>query len=201
MKRNAPQVFNLPARRYGPNESAEVGCYEPGDFILTHRRDLVSELIRVGQRMRFRGSNRKYAYWSHAAVIVSAQGHLVEAEGRGVIRSTLEKYRAVEYTLVSLGPTLASPHDREQVVAFANWCVGQKYNYLTVAALALSLVLGVGAKLSIGYDGEAICSGLVARALERTSVIFDREAAHIMPADLARYFRVEPQPRSTVQPA
>ena len=46
--------------------------------------------------------------------------------------------------------------------------------------------LDVQTKLFI--DGQFVCSGLVARALERTGSIFDRDSAHIAPADLAKYF-------------
>ena len=45
-----------------------------------------------------------------------------------------------------------------------------------------------GSKLTFFIDGQFVCSGLVARALERTGSIFDRDSAHIAPADLAKYF-------------
>ncbi len=63
---------------------------------------------------------------------------------------------------------------------------------MTIVSIALSLMMG--GKFTFGFDGQAICSGLVARALERTSAIFNRDPAHIMPADLAKYFGVEPPP-------
>jgi hypothetical protein len=37
-----------------------------------------------------------------------------------------------------------------------------------------------------------ICSGLTARCQERTNAIFNRTPSHIMPADLAKYYGVEP---------
>ena len=40
---------------------------------------------------------------------------------------------------------------------------------------------------------QFVCSGLVARALERTGSIFDRDSAHIAPADLAKYFYSDAQ--------
>ena len=46
-----------------------------------------------------------------------------------------------------------------------------------------------GSKLAFFIDGRFVCSGLVARALERTGRIFDRDPSHIAPADLAKYLR------------
>ncbi len=39
-------------------------------------------------------------------------------------------------------------------------------------------------------DNRIIYSALVARALGRTRVIFDKTPSFIMPADLAKYFRI-----------
>ncbi|HEX6060505.1 MAG TPA: hypothetical protein VF001_00405, partial [Candidatus Limnocylindria bacterium] len=47
---------------------------EPGDFILTHGAELFSELIRFGQQLRFRGADRPYTYWNHAALVVTSGG-------------------------------------------------------------------------------------------------------------------------------
>lgn len=170
--------------RYGPGESATD--FQPGDFILTHRRHLVSRLIRLAQKIR--GRERKYSYWSHAAVIVDSRGALVEAESKGVIRSDLTKYKEREYHLVRLGDS-AGGRDREQVVAFAESLVGQPFGFLDLFSVGLSLL--TGAKVNISYESHLMCSALVARALERTSAIFGDEPSHMLPADLARYYGVE----------
>ena len=99
-----------------------------------------------------------------------------------------------EYQLVRLGD-LADRRDREQVVAFADWCRGEKYDFVTIVSVAFTLLFG--GKFDFGMDGETICSGLVARALERTNAIFDRTPSHMMPADLAWYFNVTPPPKGT----
>jgi uncharacterized protein YycO len=179
---------------FAAGEAARPGEYDPGDFILTHGRAFFSKLIRFGQRLRFRGSNRKYAWWNHAAMIVSDTGGLIEALGPGVERTHLDKYKPTEYHLVRLG-SLADLRDREQVVAFADWCRGEKYDFVTIVSIAFTLLFG--GKFDFGMDGETICSGLVARALERTNAVFDRTPSHIMPADLARYFNVTPPPGGT----
>jgi len=177
-------------RRYGPGERADPADYRPADFILTHGSPFFSWLIRFGQSLRFRGSDSKYAYWNHAAMIVSSSGDLVEALGAGVIRTHLDKYAPKEFHLVSV-EGIANDHDREQAVKFAEWCVGMPYGYMNIVSIALSLF--TGGKFTFGFDGHAICSGLVARALERTNAIFNRTPSHIMPAVLAKYFNVDPQ--------
>ena len=88
--------------------------------------------------------------------------------------------------------TDAEPPDREEAVGFAISCKHQEYGYLTIASIGLSLLTGT--KFQFGFDGEYICSGLVARAMERTKAIFKRESSHIMPADLAKYYKAEPPP-------
>ncbi len=170
--------------RYGPGEVATD--FKPGDFILTHRRHIVSRMIRLAQKVR--GRDRKYSYWSHSAMIVHADGSLVEAESKGVIRSSLSKYSPEEYHLVRLGAT-ADDRDRRQVVAFAESLVGQPFGFLDLISVAVSLF--TGANVNISYGSHLMCSALVARALERTSALFGDEPAHMLPADLARYYGVE----------
>ena len=63
-----------------------------------------------------------------------------------------------------------------------------KYNNLATVSIGLSML--TGSKLAFYIDGRFVCSGLVARALERTGRIFDRDPSHIAPADLAKYYAV-----------
>jgi uncharacterized protein YycO len=191
---NGPKIEGVSFKMFAAGEAAQPGEYDPGDFILTHGSAFYSKLIRFGQRLRFLGSNRKYAYWNHAAMIVSAGGDLIEALGPGVEETHIDKYKPTEYHLVRLG-SLAVHRDRQQVADFAAWSVGEKYGWLTIVSIALALLFG--GRFNFGIDGQTICSGLVARALERTKAIFDRTPSHIMPADLARYFNVTPPPKGT----
>ncbi len=183
-------VERLAVESYEPGESATQ--LRAGDFILTHGRAWTSRLIRFGQRLRIHGDDRKYTRWNHAALVVDESGDLVEALGAGVTRRNIVAYQGTEYQLVRI---TASDEDREQVVTFALWALGQPYAWVTIVSIALSLL--TGAKFTFTYEGQHICSGLVARALERTGAIFNRTPSHIMPADLAKYFRVEPPPAST----
>ena len=183
------RVDGTSVRTFVPGAEAGAGDYEPGDFILTHGRSFFSRLIRFGQGLWFWGPDRTYAWWSHVALIVSPGGDIVEAVGAGVKRAHISKYGQTDYQLVTLG-ALASPADRVQATTYAEWALGQKYGYLTIISITISLL--VGGRFTFGYDGQSICSGLVARALERTSAIFDRSPSHIMPADLAKYFKAAP---------
>ncbi len=176
---------------YRPGEEAQSHQYEPGDFILTQGTKWQSKLIRWGQSLRHRGKNRKYIKWTHAALIASRDGDLIEAAGKGVRRSHLSKYKDVEYRIVCLGD-LATERDREKVVKYAEWCLGEEYGLTIIFSVGISLLMG--GKFKFGFDGQAICSGLVARALERTGAIFDKSPSHIMPADLAKYFKVVDTP-------
>ena len=80
--------------------------------------------------------------------------------------------------------------DRDQVVEFARYCRDHQYGYLTIVSLTLSLA--TGSRLSFGVDGQEICSGLVARALERAGEIFPEEPWHATPAGLAKFYGVNP---------
>ncbi|HEV8536262.1 MAG TPA: hypothetical protein VGR87_11185 [Candidatus Limnocylindria bacterium] len=164
----------------------------PGDFILTHGGEFFSRVIQIGQGLRFMGRDRPFTYWNHSALIVSADGGLVEALGPGVSRNTLASYVSTQYTIVHVD---ASDEDRRQMVAFAEHWVGGQYDWARIVSITISLL--TGAKLSFGFAGQHICSGLVARALERGNAIFEQDPSHVLPADLAKMFGVIPPPPET----
>lgn len=170
--------------RFGPGEG--ITYPQPGDFILTHEdNDIFARLIHVGQGLRFRGADRPYARWNHAAIITDSLGTIIEALSSGVVFNHIDKYVPREYLVVHID---ATPADRMEAVDFAVSCLHDRYGWQTIISIALSLL--TGSKFSFGYDGQEICSGLVARSLERTAAIFPRDASHLMPADLARYYHV-----------
>lgn len=159
---------------------------QPGDFLLLDAgTDIFSRLIRFGQRLRFGGANARYTRWNHAALFVDTNGSIIEALSSGVTLSNVVKYQPYDYVVVRID---ASDADRLEAVNFAKACLNDGYGWLTIASIVLSVL--TGSKFSFGYDGQEICSGLVARALERTNAIFPRDGSHMMPADLARYYRV-----------
>ena len=158
-----------------------------GDFILTHGDEWTSRLIRFGQSLRYRGKSAKYTYWNHTALIVDGAGAIVEALGTGVAKRSIHDYEPTQYTVVRID---ASDEDRLEAATFATSSIGAHYGWLTIVSIGLSLL--TGGKLAFAIDGQLICSGLVARSLERTTAIFKRDPARIMPAELAEIYDVEP---------
>jgi uncharacterized protein YycO len=159
----------------------------PGDFILTHGDEWTSRLIRFGQSLRYRGPSAKYTYWNHTALVVDSAGMIVEALGTGVAKRSIHDYDPTQYTVVRID---ASDEDRLEAATFAASSIGAQYGWVTIVSLGLSLV--TGGKFAFAIDGQIICSGLVARALERTTAIFKHDPARIMPAELAEIYDVQP---------
>lgn len=165
---------------------------KPGDFILTHGDEWTSRLIRFGQSLRFRGDRAKYTYWNHTALLIDREGMMVEALGTGVAQRSIHDYEATQYTVVRIE---ASDEDRAEAARFATSCVGASYGWVTIASIAFSLV--TGGKFAFAIDGQLMCSGLVARSLERTTAIFKHDPGRIMPAELAEIYQVVPPAPST----
>ena len=184
--RNVTRTQPYTLDRAGPGEVATG--FRRGDFVLVAGDHFNSRLIRFGQRLRIRGADRVYVKWTHAALIVDDDGTLVEAVGAGVRRWHLDRYRDADYVVVALE---TSEENRDEVVRFAEWALQRRARYSRLSTVSTALSMLTGSKLTFFIDGQFVCSGLVACALERTGSIFDRNAANIAPADLAKYFRVE----------
>ena len=180
----------MPAKveRYGPG-AEPTGDFDPGDFILTHRHRLMAGLISWGQKRRFKGADARFAHWSHAALIVSREGDLVEAESRGVKRSPVSKYRSEEYHLVRLGDQLAAD-GRRAAVSYAEGQVGQAFGYLDLVGAGLYLLFGWPMRWV--RRNHEICSSLVVRALQRGGLLRGLDPALTLPGDLAKAFDAEP---------
>jgi len=195
----ARRLAGFQAVRYGPHESvptpenaaaqaATKPAARPGDFILTHSTGIYGGLIRFGEALRYRGANEVFAHWSHAAIFADESGNIIEALGGVVQTRNISVYEGTEYVVVHL-PAATSPVDREQAVGFAEFCLNDPYGWLTIVSISLCLLTGT--KLSVGVDGQQICSALVARSLERIGEIFtENEPWQLMPADLAKHFDV-----------
>ena len=173
--------------RYGPGE--EASDFNPGDFILTHRFRPIAALIKIGQELRFRGRDSVYAHWTHCALVVAADGALVEAESVGVTRSPISKYQSKEYHLVRLGLEF-TPEARQRALAYANSQVGQAFGYLALTGSALFLLFGLHLKLM--RRNHQICSSLVVRALQAGGLLPDADPDLILPAHLAKLYDVRP---------
>ncbi len=173
----------LPPEHVAPGRTAEG--FQPGDFVLVDVKGIRGLLIKFGQRLRLRGDDHRYVRWSHAALIVDTDGTLIEAVGTGVREYPLAKYDEKDYLVVRI---VASAENRTEIVNFARWALerGCRYNALAIVSIGLSML--TGSKLAFFMEGRFVCSGLVARALERSDRIFDRDPVHIAPADLAKYY-------------
>lgn len=163
--------------------------WRAGDIVLTHGDSLFAKLIGFGQRLRIHGEDRKYAWFTHAALVAGPGGELVEVMGSGIKRRHVSVYRPQDYAVVHTG---AEPGDVKEILRFADWAVAArpKYGWATIVSIALTML--TGAKFAFFVSGEFICSGFVARAMERTGAIFSRDPVHITPADLAKYYGVLP---------
>lgn len=159
----------------------------PGDIILVRDKNWLGWLIRGIGRIRYRAAeDRSYNYWSHAALVTSSTGRMVEVGSRGVVRSHIRLYRNRDYHYVWLDLPDAG---RSAAVQFARSCVGQKYSLRNSLLLTASIALGE--RIPIPDSGHN-CISLIARALQEAGIRFDRKPTDMMPADLARRFGVTP---------
>jgi hypothetical protein len=164
-----------------------VADVRPGDIILIRGPGWLGRLIRLGARIRYRNDDRCYAHWSHAAMVLSTSGHLVEVHALGVGMCDIEKYRNNEFHYVRLD---LSDRDRALAVRYGRSCVGQRYGVSSFLLFCLSLALGD--RFRVPDWGQQGCVALIARALQRAGVAFDRAPSDMMPADLAKRFGVLP---------
>lgn len=158
---------------------------KPGDFILEHGVHLAPRIIRFGQRLRFRGEDAPFAYWSHAALAIG-DGKLIEAKGQHPVRVVpLSYYDDKNYVAVY---TTGDDQMRANAVKFAQAQCGRGYGYISLFFLSLWTIFG-GVRLSVG-NRRFFCSDLVAEATERLGYIYSDNPLTIMPADLAKAFDV-----------
>jgi hypothetical protein len=160
----------------------------PGDVVLIRGTGWLGKAIRFFVRRRCRAvADRPFAHWSHAAIVVSPRGHLVEVVATGVVLSSLEKYRDQEFHYVHLD---LSASDRTRAVRYAWSCLRQKYGRSGIVLLALAVLTGDW--FEVPDRGQQGCVALIARALQCAGVRFARRPADMTPADLAKQFGVMP---------
>jgi hypothetical protein len=162
-----------------------------GDFLLTGvtAQGIVSWAIKAGSWLR--RYEPRYRRFSHAALVIAADGTLAEALAGGVQRSPLSKYDPADYVLVR---TRVDEHDGRQVLDFAESVLTARTGYGFPTIFGLDLYCLAGAQLCIQQAGTAICSGFVSDALTRAGYVWPRPPFAMMPADLARFFDVRADP-------
>lgn len=163
-------------------EAIDSAALNPGDFILVKKDSFFHRLIKFGQSLRFKS---QYASWTHAALVLDREGNLIEADSDGIKYTSLSDYKPSEYVYIHI---TATEEDRAEMVTFAKSCLSMPYDWLDVVSIGLCLLTGL--RISVGFSAMNICSGFVAKALERTSVIFDIDDKSITPAMLAKWFQV-----------
>jgi hypothetical protein len=156
-----------------------------GDVVLIRGPGWLGRLIRFGAWWRFREEFPRYGYWSHAALVINDAGHLLEVHVRGVALCGIEKYRDCDFCRVRLDLSAAARHE---VANYARGCLGQRYDLWGAVLLAISVTLGD--LFRVPDTGKPGCVSLIARALQRAGVTFDRSPPEMMPADLAKKFGV-----------
>jgi hypothetical protein len=131
--------------RCGPRES--ITDPRPGDVVLVRGAGWLGKAIRLFVRMRCRrDGSQSFAHWSHAGIVVSPKGHLVEVLHGGVVLSSIEKYRDQEYHYVYLELSAA---DRTRASRYAYSCLRQKYGRLSFVLFAFAVLLGTGSRFRI----------------------------------------------------
>lgn len=164
-----------------------VSHARPGDIILVRNKQWLGLFIRGFIRIRYRAAeDRPYAYWTHAALVATNAGDLVEVNGRGVTISHVREYRDCHYHYVRLD---LSDDGRKAAVQFARSLVGQKYSLRNFLLLAASIALGDRIRMP---DSGHQCASLVVEALQQAGIRFARKPTDMTPADLAKHFGVMP---------
>jgi uncharacterized protein YycO len=163
---------------------------EPGDLLFVKTNHFVSKLIRYGQR----GYGPRYAQWNHVAVYVG-DGMIVEALTKGVVLSPLDKYPVLDTKQVRVATLIpggivtdgssAAIAMRGNAADYARSCVGEKYGFATIAAIALKVLFK--GHWNFGVQGTSICSGVAACELQRLGFNFNpNDPAELTPAYLAK---------------
>jgi hypothetical protein len=166
---------------------------KPGDIIMVRTNHFVSKLIRFGQR----GYGKNAAQWNHVAIYIG-NGEIVEALTTGITRGFASKYPSNDVRVISTISKMyggeAPFHDTERLgvidnvlranaANFAVSCVGEKYGFLTILAIAVKTL--TKGKIDFNLQGTNICSGLAARSLERMGYNFNPyDPAELTPAYL-----------------
>lgn len=158
-----------------------------GDLLLIRGEGLLGKAIRLGAWRRFRNDDRRFGYWSHAALVVDDSGHLLEVHALGVGLCGIEKYRASDFCYVRLG---LSDDARLRAAHYARSHLGQRYDLMGFVLLGISVTFGD--LFRVPDTGKPGCVSLIARALGRAGITFERAAPELMPADLAKRFGVLP---------
>ena len=153
-----------------------------GDIVLVHGNSVVDRLIQFGERIR---DSKQASFYNHAAYVISADGSLLQATGRGIEFGNFHTSFANNETLVIPNPL--NPAQTQDALKFAESCINVKYGYLEIASIGLDLLSPHFIHFRSG--NTLICSEFVAKILEHGGWISPKlDTSHVMPSDLYNYF-------------
>ena len=151
---------------------------QAGDVGWVEQQDFTSWWIRFAQHRKY-GKDASEAQWNHVFMVSGAQGEIIEADPSGVSAGNLSEYSGATVTLRRPAYTGAAPFT---AVAAMRKLQGDKYGFLTIASVALSMLTGT--KLRFGLSGTEICSGAVSYALTRANIDMGLDCEFNTPADV-----------------
>ena len=149
---------------------------QAGDVGLARGSSFVEWAIRFAESRRY-GRKSLEASVNHAFLFDSPTT-LIEAQGRGVVRSSTLEYAG--RTIVLIRPVY--PNGPQPAVDAMTGLLGRKYGYLEIVSEALAFMTGT--RLRFGVEGQYICSGAVSHALERAGIDMGDDADWNSPADV-----------------
>lgn len=153
---------------------------QAGDVGLSTGTGFIDWCIRFGESRRY-GRGSREASVNHAFMVVDGSGGIIEAQGRGMVPATMTEYRTTAHLLIR--PPYQDDGCVRAVAAMRDMC-GSSYGYLEIACLGLAFLTQT--KLRFGVAGEHICSGAVARALDRGGLDMGDDEEWDSPADVLR---------------
>jgi hypothetical protein len=167
----------------------------PGDFLLTSnpagwfsRNGFVDRMISTGESLSLlhagvpRDQRKWLSRWTHAVAV--GDGTLIEAVGKGVVRSPLDKYEGKDFLYVH---TDLTDDQRAEAVAIWDSFVGFKYGFLTDACIGFTALTGSSLRVKLAHT--MICSGLVCAGLGIHQYADD--PSFVRPDQLAAYHGID----------
>lgn len=156
----------------------------PGALVFCHSKGLVANAIRFGEWLRFRPGD----FWNHVAIVEgpAETGHdieVIQAAAKGVVRDLLSTIApGGSYEIVTLPPGVIP----SAVVAYARSQLGCRYGWLSVASVALQIIVPTWMHLpSLRSRKTWICSALAGECVAHGTWVWDTpDIYQVVPSEL-----------------